>query len=184
MQRCCRRSSRPRQRAQVRQCQQSPAVVDQAGGALLAEYGGDLEVEQFRCCQILSAQTGPCGVAVPAVVTRAECGSKMRCLDRCAVVRMFVSPAGQGAGLGEALLTAAWQAATVPGRAPVLDVVSTNRSSLRLYERLGWTRLGSFEQAFRDGRPLGGPSLFRGPVVTATSPRWQPIDPAAPLHLC
>jgi GNAT superfamily N-acetyltransferase len=76
-------------------------------------------------------------------------------LDRCAVVtRMFVPPAGQGAGLGQALLTVAWQAATELGRAPVLDVVSTNRSAVRLYERLGWTRLGSYEQAFRDGGPL------------------------------
>jgi RimJ/RimL family protein N-acetyltransferase len=34
---------------------------------------------------------------------------------------------------------------------PVLDVVDTNQAAIRLYHRLGWTHLGSYEQAFHDG---------------------------------
>ncbi len=85
-------------------------------------------------------------------------------VDRCAVVtRMFVAPAGQGAGLGCALLLAAWQAASELGLQPVLDVVSANRSAVRLYERLGWTRLGSYEQSFRDGDPAEVLHCFAAP---------------------
>jgi GNAT superfamily N-acetyltransferase len=86
-------------------------------------------------------------------------------VDRCAVVtRMFVTPVGQGAGLGQALLTAAWNAALELGLQPLVDVVSTNRSAVGLYERLGWTRLGSYEQTFRDGGPAELLHCFAAPA--------------------
>lgn len=74
--------------------------------------------------------------------------------NRCAVVvRLFVVPAARGAGLGHALLATAHQEAARRGLHPVLDVVDTNRSAVRLYDRLGWTRLGSYQQRFHDDGP-------------------------------
>src|SRR5262245_60069371 len=73
---------------------------------------------------------------------------------RCAVVaRLFVVPRGRGAGLGEALLATAWAEAARRDLHAVLDVADENQAAVRLYERLGWLRIGSYEQAFRDGDP-------------------------------
>ncbi len=83
---------------------------------------------------------------VPADLWSAATG---RDRTECAVIkRLFVVPAARGTGLGRALMTVAGDTASGLGRHSVLDVTDRNQAAVRLYERLGWTRLGSFEVAF------------------------------------
>lgn len=113
------------------------------------------------------------GVSVGQVVLRlAEddppadlwCAATGRSANECAVVkRFFVIPAARGAGAGRALLAAACQAAAEWRLRPVLDVTERNLSAVRLYERLGWIRLGSFEATFRDDHPAETLHCFAGP---------------------
>lgn len=70
----------------------------------------------------------------------------------CAVVaRLFVHPAARGSGAGPALLEAAWSHAHDRGMRAVLDVVGTNRQAVRLYRRLGWMEIGTYEEVFHEG---------------------------------
>lgn len=83
----------------------------------------------------------------------------------CAMVsRLFVVPSARGAGIGRALLDAACATAADLRLQPVLDVVDANRAAVRLYRRLGWQHLGSYEQTFQG---VGAPELlhcFAAPV--------------------
>jgi ribosomal protein S18 acetylase RimI-like enzyme len=76
-------------------------------------------------------------------------------------------PGARGAGLGRSLLAAACAEAARRGLHPVLDVVDANRSAVRLYERLGWVPLGSYEETFGDGGPPEVLHCFAAPGATA-----------------
>jgi GNAT superfamily N-acetyltransferase len=78
--------------------------------------------------------------------------------------RLFVVPAGRGWGVGEALVAAAVREAARLGRRPVLDVVTTNRAAVRLYERLGWTRFGWYEDRFHPDGPVERLLCFAAPA--------------------
>ncbi len=87
----------------------------------------------------------------------------------CAMVsRLFVVPYARGAGVGRALLDAACAAAADLNLQPVLDVADTNQAAIRLYHRLGWQHLGSYQQAFQDGGP---PELLH--CFAAPSPSYR-----------
>ncbi len=91
------------------------------------------------------------GSADPPV--RMWCDATGGAATECAVVnRLFVIPSAQRGGAGAALMAAACAAAAGQGLHAVLDVVDTNRAAVRLYERLGWLRLGSVEVTFRGAR--------------------------------
>ena len=61
---------------------------------------------------------------------------------RAEIWKLMVAPAARRAGLAEALMRAAEQAAMALGRTVLnLDTVQAGPAS-RLYERLGWTRVG------------------------------------------
>ncbi|MEU8434961.1 GNAT family N-acetyltransferase [Streptomyces sp. NPDC029216] len=62
------------------------------------------------------------------------------------ISRLFVAPAARGHGLGALLLARAVQDATDRGLHAVLDVVTSDTAATALYERLGWTLLGTAEQ--------------------------------------
>lgn len=66
--------------------------------------------------------------------------------------RLFVSPTARGQGLAERLARTAIDAAAGDGRRPVLDVMQKDRAAIRLYERLGWTSLGTFDHPRGDDR--------------------------------
>ncbi|MEU3019597.1 GNAT family N-acetyltransferase [Nocardiopsis sp. NPDC007018] len=76
-----------------------------------------------------------------------------RARDEAAVLsRLFVSPSARGRGVGESLTRAVMEHARRHDSALVLDVMAKDRSAARLYERLGWERLGAITHAF-DGSP-------------------------------
>lgn len=80
-----------------------------------------------------------------------------RDIDEVAVLaRLFVSPEARGLGTGEALTRAVMEHAREHDTALVLDVMAKDRAAIRLYERLGWERLGDIVHAF-DGYP-GAPA--------------------------
>jgi ribosomal protein S18 acetylase RimI-like enzyme len=80
------------------------------------------------------------------------------------VSRLFVAPAGRGMGLGAALVAAAAAEAVRLGLRAVLDVVTANRAAVRLYERLGWIRFGSYEERFHPDGPIERLLCFAAPV--------------------
>lgn len=61
------------------------------------------------------------------------------------VSRLFVTPAARGTGVGAALLERVEDTPARRGRRLVLDVVDDGSPAVRLYERLGWTRVASGE---------------------------------------
>ncbi|MGL5829701.1 MAG: GNAT family N-acetyltransferase [Angustibacter sp.] len=81
--------------------------------------------------------------------------------------RLFVSPAARGQGLAEQLTRTAMTAAADAGRRAVLDVMQKDHAAIRLYERLGWSRLGTFEH--RHGEGLAEPGLALATARSRTS---------------
>jgi GNAT superfamily N-acetyltransferase len=61
------------------------------------------------------------------------------------VSRLFVTPAARGTGLAAALLERVEDTPARRGRRLVLDVVDDGGAAIRLYERLGWTRVAAGE---------------------------------------
>jgi GNAT superfamily N-acetyltransferase len=61
------------------------------------------------------------------------------------VTRLFVSPAARGHGAGRALMEQVVRAARERRLHPILDVESTSRAAIALYESMGWQRLGTAE---------------------------------------
>lgn len=57
------------------------------------------------------------------------------------ISRLFVTPAARGTGVASALLERVEDAPTRRGRRLALDVVDDGGPAVRLYERLGWTRV-------------------------------------------
>jgi GNAT superfamily N-acetyltransferase len=83
------------------------------------------------------------------------------------VARLLVSPRARGQGAGRRLLAAATAESAARGLHPVLDVDTGLASAIALYESAGWTRAGTVEVRFSDGRGLTehvylGPASARG----------------------
>lgn len=72
--------------------------------------------------------------------------------DLALVARLFVAPAGQGRGLGAALLAAAEAHAARLGLWAALDVVAEAQAAVRLYERAGWRRVATLPAPWQDAR--------------------------------
>ncbi|MFD7293702.1 GNAT family N-acetyltransferase [Streptomyces sp. NPDC059897] len=70
------------------------------------------------------------------------------------VGRLFVAPSARGQRVGTALLERAAREARLRGALPVLDVVTTDRAAITLYERLGWRFLGQGQQVWGPGEPV------------------------------
>jgi ribosomal protein S18 acetylase RimI-like enzyme len=76
-------------------------------------------------------------------------------VDHAGVIsRLFVGPAARGRGVASLLLAQAVHHAQERGLHPVLDVVASDASAIALYERLGWSRLGQFDQAWDSGQKI------------------------------
>ena len=73
----------------------------------------------------------------------------------CGVVaRLLVASAARRSGLGRQLLDHAAAECRRRGMIPILDVVDRFDAAIALYERAGWTRLGSVDVHLPDGSPL------------------------------
>jgi ribosomal protein S18 acetylase RimI-like enzyme len=59
-----------------------------------------------------------------------------------AVVRLLVHPEARCSGIGRALMSAATDHAKAHGNRLVLEVADSGNAAIRLYERLGWRRVG------------------------------------------
>jgi ribosomal protein S18 acetylase RimI-like enzyme len=68
------------------------------------------------------------------------------------VSRLIVSPLHRRNGVGEKLVTVAARYAHERDAHPVLDVADHNVDAIRLYDRLGWRRVGELEIDL--GRPI------------------------------
>ncbi len=68
------------------------------------------------------------------------------------MARLFVHPDARGHSLGEGLTVAAMKDAHERGTRLVLDVMEKDRAAIRLYERLGWDRLGEISHVVGDRR--------------------------------
>ena len=94
---------------------------------------------------------------------------------RADIAKMLVRGDQRRRGLGEALMRAAEGAARAAGKTLlVLDTV-TGGDGDRLYERLGWTRVGVIPDyaRFPDGRPCDTTLFFR----TLDKKTSGPVDP-------
>lgn len=67
------------------------------------------------------------------------------------VARLLVSSSARRTGVAQQLLDTATEHAHSLELTPVLDVVVTTESAIRLYERNGWTRLGRITVTFPGG---------------------------------
>lgn len=72
----------------------------------------------------------------------------------CAVSRLFVDPTVRRRGIARELLADATNEARSRGLWPVLDVVTTYTPAVALYERAGWTRLGTIAYPMPDGTSI------------------------------
>ncbi len=70
------------------------------------------------------------------------------------LARLLVAPTAQRLGIGGSLVAVAVADAHVRGRRPLLDVATQLAPAIRLYERLGWVRLGTVTATFRGAEPL------------------------------
>ncbi|MFB0632090.1 GNAT family N-acetyltransferase [Streptomyces sp. AB3(2024)] len=76
-------------------------------------------------------------------------------VEAVAVVgRLFVAPTARGLGAGALLMARAGREARARGLRPVLDVVASDTAAVALYDRLGWSPLGSVEQRWGPGRTV------------------------------
>ncbi len=67
------------------------------------------------------------------------------------VARLLVAPSDRRAGVAARLLDTAAQACWSMGRWPILDVVDRFTPAIALYERAGWSLLGTVEVTMPDG---------------------------------
>lgn len=81
------------------------------------------------------------------------------------VSRLFVTPAARGARVAAALLERAEDMPARRGRRLVLDVVDDGGPAIRLYERLGWTRVAAGPASWTD------PAGTRPQTAAYLSPR-------------
>lgn len=91
------------------------------------------------------------GDAAPARWSRRE---HAPVANAAVVNRLFVSPLTRGHGLGTELLSRAVGEARERALHPVLDVLESDASATALYERLGWSGLGTVDQRWGPGRTV------------------------------
>ncbi|MFE9631017.1 GNAT family N-acetyltransferase [Streptomyces sp. NPDC006463] len=76
-------------------------------------------------------------------------------VERTAVVgRLFASPAARGLGVGARLLARAVREARERGLHPVLDVLAHDTAAVALYEREGWSLLGTVDERWSATRTV------------------------------
>ena len=103
------------------------------------------------------------------------------------VARLLVAPSARRLGIGRRLLEHAATEARDRGLAPILDVVSRHRDAIALYEKEGWTRLGSTHITLMNGKTVNeyvyaAPRLL-GPNQIAAPPRRKVMHRASPSHV-
>ncbi|WP_353940470.1 GNAT family N-acetyltransferase [Streptomyces sp. HUAS MG91] len=89
------------------------------------------------------------------------------------VSRLFVDPAARGLRVGALLLARAAGAAHARGARTVLDVVTTDKAAIALYERLGWTFLGTGRQRWAPGTSVTV-RCYAAPAASRSLPRETP----------
>jgi GNAT superfamily N-acetyltransferase len=70
------------------------------------------------------------------------------------VARLLVSPDARREGVGRSLLQKASDECATRGLSPILDVVTSHRAAIKLYEAAGWVRAGEVISHFDDGTSL------------------------------
>jgi ribosomal protein S18 acetylase RimI-like enzyme len=68
------------------------------------------------------------------------------------LARLFVAPEARRMALGRRLTQAAMQYADEEGLRLVLDVMTKDTSAMRLYENLGWQRIGTSKHTYGEGQ--------------------------------
>ncbi|MFD7164902.1 GNAT family N-acetyltransferase [Streptomyces violascens] len=68
------------------------------------------------------------------------------------LARLFVVREARGNDVGRWLMAAATASAQMDGLRLVLDVMVKDTAAIRLYERLGWKRIGMAKHAYGDGQ--------------------------------
>jgi ribosomal protein S18 acetylase RimI-like enzyme len=89
------------------------------------------------------------------------------------VSRLFVDPAARGLRVGARLLARATDAAHARGTLTVLDVVTNDTAAIALYERLGWTFLGTGRQHWSPGTSVTV-RCYAAPAASPSLPRETP----------
>ncbi len=103
-----------------------------------------------------------------------------------ALGRLFVTRDARGRSLGEALARTAMEAARGASHRLVLDVMVKDQAAIRLYERLGWRRIGEAIHHHGDGlttpaacytwpAPPSGPSRIAPDRTVTTDSRTDPV---------
>ncbi|MFF1482854.1 GNAT family N-acetyltransferase [Streptomyces sp. NPDC058301] len=70
------------------------------------------------------------------------------------LARLFVLPEARGNDVGGRLMNAATTSAQMDGLRLVLDVMAKDAAAIRLYERLGWSHIGTTSHAYGDGQSI------------------------------
>lgn len=89
--------------------------------------------------------------------------------DRPAAVlgRLFVVKAARGQAAGEQLVRAAMTDAAQYGRPLVLDVMTKDAAAIRLYERLGWNRIGTATHSYGNDQHVDAYCYAAEPSLTS-----------------
>lgn len=86
--------------------------------------------------------------------------------DKVAVLaRLFVVPEARNRAIGERLTSAAVAYAQAKGMRLVLDVMTKDLAAIRLYRRLGWTKLGIAVHTFGEERQTAEALCFVSPAA-------------------
>jgi len=95
------------------------------------------------------AVMSPNGEDAVSLWTRQSGGS----YERIAVLgRLFVTKSARKRALGEELMRTAMSYAQARGLRLVLDVMTKDTAAIRLYERLGWRKIGETTHRYGDGQ--------------------------------
>ena len=93
-------------------------------------------------------------VAIVPLPKESEAPDLLRALEYGAIgpvgvlVRLFVAPAARGASIGHELMEVAERQARALGLGLTMEVMEKDQDALRLYERRGWRRIGTFEHFY------------------------------------
>ena len=92
--------------------------------------------------------------STPTAVDLAASSLQVDTTQLAFVARLLVAPTSRGRGLGRQLLDVAAAEARHRDLVAVLDVVTTARSAIDLYEHARWTRLGAASFTLSDGTEI------------------------------
>jgi len=127
------------------------------GGPVLRAWVGELGGKIIGHVSISSPQSGDAAARLWSEAPR-DCNSSVGVLGR-----LFVISSARGRAVGELLIRAATTYADEIGVRLVLDVMAKDVSAIRLYERLGWKRIGVTSHAAGQGNVI--------PAVCYVAPR-------------